>query len=76
MGFYIHVIKKTMCPPGYHHNGLVATFALATLFSRLHIIMPILFLLHDLSTLYVVDDHSVCRALPLHHSVCVMDHGS
>ena len=20
---------KTMCPPGYHHNGFVATYALA-----------------------------------------------
>ena len=25
---YIHVIMKTMCPPGYHHNGFVATHAL------------------------------------------------
>ena len=24
----IHVIMKTMCPPGYHHNGFVATHAL------------------------------------------------
>ena len=23
----IYVITKTMCPPGYHHNGLVATHA-------------------------------------------------
>ena len=22
---YIYVIMKTMCPPGYHHNGFVAT---------------------------------------------------
>ena len=22
------VIMKTMCPPGYHHNGFVATHAL------------------------------------------------
>ena len=25
---YIYVIMKTMCPPGYHHNGFVATHAL------------------------------------------------
>ena len=25
----IYVIMKTMCPPGYHHNGFVATYALA-----------------------------------------------
>ena len=23
-----HVIMKTMCPPGYHHNRFVATHAL------------------------------------------------
>ena len=23
----IYVTMKTMCPPGYHHNGLVATHA-------------------------------------------------
>ena len=25
---YIYVIMKTMCPPGYHHNGFAATHAL------------------------------------------------
>ena len=25
---YIYVIMKTMCPPGYNHNGFVATHAL------------------------------------------------
>ena len=25
---YIYVMMKTMCPPGYHHNGFVATHAL------------------------------------------------
>ena len=39
---------KTMCPPGYHHNGFVATHA------RGHMITLIL-LLWDLSTLCVVD---------------------
>ena len=24
----IYVIMKTMCPPGHHHNGFVATHAL------------------------------------------------
>ena len=24
----MHVIIKTMCPPGYHHNSFVATHAL------------------------------------------------
>ena len=25
---YIYSIMKTICPPGYHHNGFVATHAL------------------------------------------------
>ena len=25
---YIYAIMKTMCPPGYHHNGFVATHVL------------------------------------------------
>ena len=25
---YIYAIMKTMCPPGYHHNGFVTTLAL------------------------------------------------
>ena len=24
---HIYVIMKAMCPPGYHHNGVVATHA-------------------------------------------------
>ena len=24
----LYAIMKTMCPPGYHHNGFVATHAL------------------------------------------------
>ena len=24
---YVYVIMKTMCPPGYHHNGFVAKHA-------------------------------------------------
>ena len=27
----IYVIMKTMCPPGYHHNGLVETHALGNM---------------------------------------------
>ena len=28
---YIYEIMKTMCPPGYHHNGFVATQALGNM---------------------------------------------
>ena len=27
-GHNIYAVKKTMCPPGYHHSGFVATHAL------------------------------------------------
>ena len=27
-GRNVYAIMKTMCPPGYHHNGFVATHAL------------------------------------------------
>ena len=32
----IYVIMKTMCPPGYHHNGFVATHALVVITGRAH----------------------------------------
>ena len=33
----IYAIMKTMCPPGYHHNGFVATHALGHNISILYI---------------------------------------
>ena len=36
----IYAIMKTMCPPGYHHNGFVATHALGHMStSRVHVFM-------------------------------------
>ena len=32
----IYVIMKTMCPPGYHHNGFVATHALGHMIHWIH----------------------------------------
>ena len=32
----IYDIMKTMCPPGYHHNGFVATHALVVITGRVH----------------------------------------
>ena len=32
----IYEIMKTMCPPGYHHNGFVATHALGHMMYGLH----------------------------------------
>ena len=33
----MYVIMKTMCPPGYHHNGFVATHALGHIMYGLYI---------------------------------------
>ena len=32
-----YVIKETMCPPGYHHNGFVETRALSHMMYDLYI---------------------------------------
>ena len=37
---YIYVIMKTMCPPGYHHNGFVATHALGHMMHMTYIMCP------------------------------------
>ena len=31
-----NIIMKTMCPPGYHHNGFVATNAIVVITWRAH----------------------------------------
>ena len=36
----IRVIMKTMCPPGYHHNGFVATHALRHMMSGYTLLVP------------------------------------
>ena len=55
---YIYPIMKTMCPPGYHHSGFVATHTLGRIKThRFHafICITTILLLWDLSTLSVVD---------------------
>ena len=36
----IYVIMKTMCPPGYHHNGFVATHALGHMMYSYTLLVP------------------------------------
>ena len=36
----IYVIMKTMCPPGYHHNGFVATRALGHMMYGSTLLVP------------------------------------
>ena len=37
---YIYAIMKTMCPPGYHHNGFVATHALGHMMYGYTLLVP------------------------------------
>ena len=37
----MHAIMKTMCPPGYHHNGFVATHALRHMMYGCTLLVPI-----------------------------------
>ena len=43
----IYVIMKTMCPPGYHHNGFVATHALG------HMMYGDVHDVHDVHDIYI-----------------------
>ena len=36
----IYAIMKTMCPPGYHHNGFVATHALGHMMYGYTLLVP------------------------------------
>ena len=45
----MYVIMKTMCPPGYHHNGFVTTHALGHMMYGYAHLAPVRF------------EHSVCR---------------
>ena len=36
----IYAIMKTMCPPGYHHNGFVATHALGHMMYGSTLLVP------------------------------------
>ena len=39
-GQNIYVAVKTMCPPGYHHNGFVATHALGHMMYGYALLVP------------------------------------
>ena len=41
MSVNIYAIMKTMCPPGYHHNGFVATHALGHMMCGYTLLVPI-----------------------------------
>ena len=38
---YIYVIMKTMCPPGYHHNGFAAIHALGQMICSYTLLVPV-----------------------------------
>ena len=40
ISIYKYAIMKTMCPPGYHHNGFVATHALGHMMYSYTLLVP------------------------------------
>ena len=40
-GRNVYAIMKTMCPPGYHHNGFVATHALGHMMYLYTLLVPV-----------------------------------
>ena len=55
-GHNIYAISKTMCPPGYHHNGFIATHALG------HMICAVMY----------GDVHHVPKCMSCHKAVLVI----
>ena len=44
---------KTMCPPGYHHNGFVATHALMTTYIYIYMYIYILYIYVYIYIIYI-----------------------
>ena len=47
----IYAIMKTMCPPGYHHNGFVATHALGHMIYGYTLLVPMIYIYINICTL-------------------------
>ena len=57
--FHFLEIIKTMCPPGYHHNGFVATDALGHMMYEYTLLVPMnQRVLNKLSKEHNVSDHT------------------
>ena len=57
--FHFLEIIKTMCPPGYHHNGFVATDALGHMMYGYTLLVPMnQRVLNKLSKEHNVSDHT------------------
>ena len=37
---HLYAVMKTMCPPGYHHNGFVATHVLGYMMYGYTLLLP------------------------------------
>ena len=53
----IYVIMKTMCPPGYHHNGFVATHALGHMMYGYTLLVPMNQRVLPLCVSWITYDH-------------------
>ena len=62
---YMCEIMKTMCPPGYHHNGFVATHALGHPYIMCIYIIYIIYIkyiyiyLHTLTYIHTLNKNSI-----------------
>ena len=52
-GCNIYVIMKTMCSPGYHHNGLVATHALGHMMSHDALMVTYIYYIYIYTYIYI-----------------------
>ena len=70
----IYVIMKTMCPPGYHHNGFVATHALGHMMYAPYITLLALLVEHSLVHWYQQCGtvHHVPKCMSCHKAIVVI----
>ena len=76
-GRNIYVIMKTMCPPGYHHNGFVATHALGHMMYGYTLLVPMnqrVLNKHSLVHWYqqCVTVHHVPKCMSCHKAIVVI----
>ena len=67
-GCNIYVTMKTMCPPGYHHNGFVATHALGHMMYSYPLLVP---MNQTITLLALLVEHSLVhwyqQCVPVNH---------
>ena len=55
-GCSIHIIMKTICPPGYRHNGFVVTHALGDMMIYIYIYICLYILyIYEYNGIYIIE---------------------